>query len=166
MPLTTRENHIHHITCSHHSGFSQTPLAPASPGHGWSCCWIITSVTVALSSICFNGLCYMHRKNSLKSSPTSSVEKYINQSINRGLFWTAPNKNQKCHKPSGPPEQQDVDGRHWEAPLLWCLPDFIFKKSLEESFNHDGRRRSSSLPQEPGCLVWQLQERPADRVGQ
>ena len=47
-----------------------------------------------------------------------------------------------------------------------CLTGFIFKKSSEEGFHDHRGRCSSSLPQESGGSVRQLQERSADRVGQ
>lgn len=39
---------------------------------------------------------------------------------------------------------------------------FIFKESLKEGFGYDWGRRGSSLPQESGSSVWQLQKRSAD----
>lgn len=51
-------------------------------------------------------------------------------------------------------------------PVTCCDTGFIFKESFEEGFNNNRGRRGSSLPQEPGVSLRQLQKRSADRVGQ
>lgn len=51
--------------------------------------------------------------------------------------------------------------------ILWCginvlitgfFSGFLFKRSFEKGFNNNRGRCCSSLPQESGCSVWQLQK--------
>lgn len=56
--------------------------------------------------------------------------------------------------------------KHTVKSVTSCPAGFVFKRPFEEGFNNNWQWCGSSLPQESGSSVWQLQERSADRSGQ